>query len=202
MFHASIPTQYWPEVFESVVFTINRLPSSSISFSTPYNKLFQKQPDYSFFKILDCLCYPYTRPYASNKFSPRSNPYVLLGYSHLYKGYKCLDLKTNKLYLSRHVVFDEGSFPFKSLPSNPASSSLSSLSSPLVILQQDYQTPFSTTPSEDSLSHPPTPPQFTPLSAPPVFKNPTPQITKVYERRSQLNFVPSTDLSTHHMQTR
>jgi hypothetical protein len=36
MFHASIPQTYWPDIFKSVTFVINHLPSSSLSFDTPH----------------------------------------------------------------------------------------------------------------------------------------------------------------------
>jgi hypothetical protein len=43
---------------------------------------------------------------------------VFLGYSNLHKGYKCLDISTGRLYISRDIVFDETVFPFASLHSN------------------------------------------------------------------------------------
>jgi hypothetical protein len=145
MFHSSIPLQYWPDVFESATFVLNSLPSSSISisFSTLYTVLFQRKPDYSFFKVIGCKCYPYIRPYADHKLASRSTICVFLGYSLLHKGYKCLDITTNKIYFSRHVIFHETSFPFKeSFPSCstlPASSIPTS--SPLVILQSPPNPP-------------------------------------------------------------
>jgi len=33
----------------------------------------------------------------------------------MHKGFKCLDIKTGRLYISRDVVFDEGEFPFAHL---------------------------------------------------------------------------------------
>jgi len=50
-------------------------------------------------------------PYTANKLEYRSKPCIFLGYS--YVGYRCLDPLTNKVYLSRHVVFYEHSFPAK-----------------------------------------------------------------------------------------
>lgn len=38
-----------------------------------------------------------------------------MGYSLNHKGYKCLDPQTNRTYISHHVLFDEGSFPFSKL---------------------------------------------------------------------------------------
>jgi hypothetical protein len=67
--------------------------------------------------VLGYKCYPYTRPYSSHKLTPRSIPCVFLGYSSRYKYYKCLDLSTNRVYISRHVIFYELSFPFKDLSS-------------------------------------------------------------------------------------
>jgi hypothetical protein len=48
----------------------------------------------------------------------RSKQYVFLGYSGLHKWYKCLDISTGRVYISRDVVFDETVFPFASLHSN------------------------------------------------------------------------------------
>ena len=37
---------------------------------------------------------------------------VLLGFPDNHKGYRCLDVSTNHVIISRHVVFDEQQFPF------------------------------------------------------------------------------------------
>jgi GAG-pre-integrase domain len=72
MFHAQIPLQYWSDVFESIAFVVNRIPSASIDFQNPFELLFNQKPDYQFFRILGCKCFPYTRPYSLHKLSPRS----------------------------------------------------------------------------------------------------------------------------------
>ena len=48
----------------------------------------------------------------TNKLLPRTIECVFLGYSLQYKGYKCLDRKTGRVYISRHVRFDDQTFPF------------------------------------------------------------------------------------------
>jgi Reverse transcriptase (RNA-dependent DNA polymerase)/gag-polypeptide of LTR copia-type/GAG-pre-integrase domain len=111
MIHASIPERFWDDVFASVVYLINRLPPSCDT-SSPFLKLFKKSPDYLFLRVLGCLCFPYIRPYNDHKLQARSKPCVFLGYSSQ-KGYKCLHIDSNKLFVSRHVVFDETQFPFK-----------------------------------------------------------------------------------------
>jgi len=49
---------------------------------------------------------------AIHKLAPRSILCVFLGYSTHHKGYRCLDLSSNRVIISRHVIFDETAFPF------------------------------------------------------------------------------------------
>ncbi|KAJ4818128.1 hypothetical protein LUZ62_030694 [Rhynchospora pubera] len=113
MTHASIPLQFWDEIFASIVYLINRLPSSSTKL-IPFQQLFNTKPDYTFLRVLGCLCFPYLRPYNDHKLQHRSLPCVFIGYAYHQKGYKCLHIPTNKIYISRHVIFDEIAFPFSS----------------------------------------------------------------------------------------
>ncbi len=79
---------------------------------SPYTILFKHNPDYRFFRVIGCLCFPLLRPYNTHKLQFRSLPCVFLGYCHTKKGYKCLHIPTNKIYVSRNVRFDETTFPF------------------------------------------------------------------------------------------
>jgi hypothetical protein len=138
-------------VFESVTFVINRLPSSGISFQTPFQLFVNKSPDYKFFKVLRCKCYPYTRQHSAHKLTSRSIPCIFNSYSSIYKGYKCLDLCTNRIYISRHVIFDENSFPFKDVQASPSISTSFTHLYPLQLLPDDFistpQSPNSSMPS-------------------------------------------------------
>lgn len=55
-----------------------------------------------------------SQPYNANKLEYRSTPCTLLGYNNHHKGYKCLS-HNGRLYISRHVKFDEQSFLFTQL---------------------------------------------------------------------------------------
>jgi hypothetical protein len=85
--HASIPLKFWDEIFSSIVYLINRLPSHKL---VPYKTLLNKEPDYTHLKVLGCLCFSYTRPYNKHKLEPRSQLCIFLGYGINQKGYKCL----------------------------------------------------------------------------------------------------------------
>jgi hypothetical protein len=41
---------------------------------------------------------------------------AFLGYSSQHKGYKCLHIPTNRMFISRDAVFDENVFPFSHAP--------------------------------------------------------------------------------------
>jgi len=113
--HASVPLSIWDEAFQTSCYLINRLPSPVTKNKSPYQTLFGQIPDYSFLKVFGCECYPYLRPYNSNKFSFRSKACVFIGYSKNHHGYKCLNLQSGRIYIARHVVFNEFSFPFSRL---------------------------------------------------------------------------------------
>ena len=48
--NASMPLSFWDEVVPTLAYNIDRLPSSVLNGLSPFQVLFQKQPDYSFFK--------------------------------------------------------------------------------------------------------------------------------------------------------
>jgi hypothetical protein len=96
LIHASLPGRYWAKGLHTVVYLLNRLPTKTISAAYPHVALFGSAPSYEHFRVFGC---------APHKLSPWSTRCVFLGYSADHKGYCCLDLSTNRLIVSRHVVF-------------------------------------------------------------------------------------------------
>jgi hypothetical protein len=95
-----------------MMFVINRLPILSRSNSSPFQSLFHQIPDYQFLRTIGCECFPLLHPYTSHKLQARSESCIFMGYSSLHKGYYCLHLPTNKIYVSHHVIFNESVYPF------------------------------------------------------------------------------------------
>jgi len=112
MFEANMPLEFWGDCILSAVFLINRLPTPLLSNKSPFELLHLKVPDYTSLKVFGCLCYESTSPQQRHKFAPRARACVFLGYPSGYKGYKLLNLETNTIHISRHVVFYETVFPF------------------------------------------------------------------------------------------
>nr|KYP45480.1 Retrovirus-related Pol polyprotein from transposon TNT 1-94 [Cajanus cajan] len=113
LFHSGAPLFLWVEAFITAVHLINRLPSSSLNFETPYFALHGTHPDYTSLRVFGSKCFPYTWDTRRHKFDPKTTICVFVGYSDKYKGYKCFHPPSKKFFISRHVVFDELIFPYK-----------------------------------------------------------------------------------------
>lgn len=109
---ASMPLKFWWEAFSIETFLINRLATPRLKNISHFEALFHSKPDYNMIKTFGCGCYPFFRPYNIHKFDFHTLKCVLLGLSAYYKGYLCLH-HTGRIYVARHVNFNEGSFPFE-----------------------------------------------------------------------------------------
>ncbi|KAL4573020.1 hypothetical protein LXL04_019813 [Taraxacum kok-saghyz] len=168
---SALPQIFWEHAFKTATYLHNRTITPLLQYESPYQKLYNKIPDYDFLKTFGCLCYPYLRPYNSHKIDFRSKPCIFLGYSASHKGYICFHQPTTKIYISRHVVFDENTFPYTH-PSSPDTSSTSQPCDDLPQVVANISPPFPT----ESVT-PITPLTPTSLDGPNVDSNYPPQIT-------------------------
>ena len=60
-----------------------------------------------YFKNFWCICHAHVPAEKRTKLEKKSKRCVFLGYSDVTKGYRRLDVKTNKLVFSKEVIFDE-----------------------------------------------------------------------------------------------
>jgi hypothetical protein len=111
LFQASLPASYWAEALHTATHLLNRLPSKAVRHPTPHFALYGTAPSYDHLRVFGCACYPNTSATAPHKLSPRSTRCLFLGYSPDHKGYRCLDLTSHRIIISRHVIFDEDVFP-------------------------------------------------------------------------------------------
>lgn len=128
MFQTNLPPSYWVGALHTATDLLNRHPTKTLNFQTPYFALYDAHPSYHHLRVFSCMCYPNLSATTPHKLAPRSTLSVFLGYPSHHKGYCCLDLATNHLIISRHVTFDESSFPFAELPIPLPSSNLDFLS--------------------------------------------------------------------------
>ncbi|GJU08395.1 ribonuclease H-like domain-containing protein [Tanacetum coccineum] len=116
LFQAHLPPSYWVEALNMAAHLLNILPSTAINNEIPFTKLYNQTPTYEHLRVFGCLCYPHID--VSHKLEPRSTPCIFLGYPVNHRGYRCLDLASNKIIISRHVRFDEDVYPFRNVTSS------------------------------------------------------------------------------------
>jgi len=88
------------------------MPTLVLQNTSPFECLFRRTLDYNFLRTFRCLCFPFLRPYHAHKLDFQSSPCVFLGYSSSHLSYRCLDLESDRIYVSCHVRFHENVFPF------------------------------------------------------------------------------------------
>ncbi|KAL8152885.1 hypothetical protein V2J09_010645 [Rumex salicifolius] len=163
--HSNLPIKIWENAFHTAVYVNNRTITPNLSFKSPYESIYAKQPDYGFLKSFGCMCYPFIRLYNRTKLEYKSLPCIFIGYSPKHKGYCCYHIPSATTYIVRHVIFDEINFPYSTSSSLPHSSEPSP-PSPQISAQQSPTTSHTVSsipPSHPTTDQPPPSP-----SPPPV----------------------------------
>ena len=167
----SLPPSFWPNALNSATYLLNILPSKLLHHLTPTHLLYHQTPSYT--RVFGCLCFPLFPATTIHKLQPRSSPCVFLGYPSSHRGYKCYDISSNKIIISRHVLFDESTFPFsRSTPPRYQDYAFYEEGSPLAILTDNAQPTYtnppcsSPPPCHGSMSGPVTQPTETPRPLP------------------------------------
>jgi hypothetical protein len=104
---ASCPERFWGEAALAAIYTVNRLPSSALQNVTPFERLYGTPASYSSLRVFGCACFVLLQPHEHSKLEPRSHLCCFLGYGIEHKGYRCWDSISQRLCISRHVVFWE-----------------------------------------------------------------------------------------------
>jgi len=108
----SVPLQFWNYVFESSVYIINRMSTLVLQNQYSFECLFHRTLNYNFLSTFRCLCFPFLLLYYAHKLNFHSSPCVFLGYNSSHLGYHCLNLTSQRVYVSFHVRFYKNMFLF------------------------------------------------------------------------------------------
>lgn len=183
----------WKHLIWRFIFSISYLPPLSINLLPTTNYFTNPLPTLTLLDhlcVFGCLCFPHT--VTSHKLSPRTTSCVFLGYPSQHRRFRCLNLANNKIIISRHVIFDETSFPFGSMtPDQPPSYSFLDHATvdPNIFSSRfarslgptiDTSSPSTSTLVHTSQPDPPSPPTSpSPLASPPLATAPTDDVVPV-----------------------
>jgi len=120
------------------------MPTLVLDNRSLFDCLFQRSPNYHFLHTFGCLCFPFLRPYNNHKLDFRSSPCVFFGYSPSHLCYRCFDIESHRMYISRHVRFHEHVFAFDKFEQIVQVSTQTNTPSPITILPNLTYSPLFT----------------------------------------------------------
>lgn len=109
---ANLPIHFWGECVLAATHLINRTPTIANKGITPNEMLYGKPTTYEHLRIFGCLCYAKSPSKQQDKFAPKADRCIFIGYPQGQKGWKLYNLKSHEFFVSRDVVFYEDIFPF------------------------------------------------------------------------------------------
>jgi hypothetical protein len=112
LLQAFILARYWVERLHIATYLLNDLPTKAVSTASRYFALHGVTPFFEHLRMFGCACYLNLFAKAAHKLALQSTRCIFLGYSTDHKDYWCLNLTTNNIVVSQHVVFYGADFPF------------------------------------------------------------------------------------------
>ncbi|KAK8934943.1 hypothetical protein KSP39_PZI014634 [Platanthera zijinensis] len=104
-----LPKKYWAEAVQVAVYVLNRCPTKSVKFKTPFEAWCGRKPSVKHLRVFGCVAYAHIPDQRRRKLDDRSEKCIFVGYAPASKAYKLYNPETEKAIISRDVVFEEGS---------------------------------------------------------------------------------------------
>ncbi|KAJ9545769.1 hypothetical protein OSB04_025476 [Centaurea solstitialis] len=105
---SKLPLHFWAEAVASACFTQNRSLITKRFMKTPYELVYNRPPSIKFFRVFGCECYVKNDKDNLDKFSPKGDEGVFIGYAMDSPSYRVYNKKTRRVVESTNVDFEEG----------------------------------------------------------------------------------------------
>ena len=102
-----LSNNFWAEAVNTAVYILNRSPTKAILNKTPYQAWHGQKPQVHLPKVFGCVAYAHIPKQEREKFDEKGEKNIFVGYNNESKGYCLYNPKTNKMVISRDVIFDE-----------------------------------------------------------------------------------------------
>jgi len=113
LFSANMPDSFWAEAAVVAAYIWNRLPSSAIEDTTPYERWFNKLRNYDKLRPFGCIVYAHIPKQRQPKFSKHlthATKGCFIGYESS-TPYKYWDFEKRRFDISHDIIFKESEFP-------------------------------------------------------------------------------------------
>ena len=99
--------KFWGKAVNTSIYLLNRAPTKSVVGMTPYEAWYGHKPTVDHLHTFGCVAHVKTVTGHTSKLADRSTPMVLVGYEKGTKTYRACNPSTNKVVVTRDVVFEE-----------------------------------------------------------------------------------------------
>ena len=105
----NVPKMFWAEAVNVATHVRNPMTTKSLGSNiTPYEVMFERKPNVSYFREFGCKCFYHVRKELTDKLDERARQAIMIGYARGMRGYKLWDVVEKKAVVSRDVRFYEG----------------------------------------------------------------------------------------------
>ena len=102
-----LPKNFWAKTMARTTYLLNRCPSKSVENMTPQEVWSGYKPSVSHLRIFGCIAYAQVPETKRKKLDDHGEKCIFIGYSEESKAYKLYNPLTNKVVVSRDVIFSE-----------------------------------------------------------------------------------------------
>lgn len=102
-----IPKTFWPEAVNWTVHVLNRSPTLAVKIMTPEEAWSGVKPSVGYFRVFGCIAHVHVPDNKRKKLDDKSISCILLGVSEESKAYRLYDPISQRIIISRDVVFEE-----------------------------------------------------------------------------------------------
>lgn len=117
LFDANLPRSFWGEAILTAVKIMNSTLNTAIK-AIPSEVWYGKDVDLSSFRVFGCKAMAKIPDVQRKKFDKKSIECIFVGYAENQKGYRLLQKSSNKLIISRDVIFFENEIAMKNSSTN------------------------------------------------------------------------------------
>uniref|UniRef100_A0ACD6A2Q2 Uncharacterized protein n=1 Tax=Avena sativa TaxID=4498 RepID=A0ACD6A2Q2_AVESA len=102
-----MPSIFWAEAVKTAVHILNRSPTRSLNNVTPYEAWHKRKPNLCYLRTFGCVVHVKNTGPGVKKLDDRSTPMIFVGYEDGSKAYHVYNPATQRVYVSRDVIFEE-----------------------------------------------------------------------------------------------
>ena len=102
-----VPGRFWGEAVRHSIYLLNRLPTKILGDTTPFESWTDRKPSLGHLKVFGCTAHARSSAPHLKKLDDRSKALVYFGVEEGSKAHRLYDPNTNKIIVSRDVVFEE-----------------------------------------------------------------------------------------------